>query len=321
MGSSRSRRSPCNQRLQHLHQVGGDLGAHVRLPDLHARRPRHARHRRRRGPADRETSSATARYVEGQLRELIALCEQVTGKQFDIDRLREVMGEANTLPLYQEVLARTSTARRPSTRYRRARSTWASRTPSAATAAGAVLHADRVRGDGSRCASGIGTMTDEKYRLLFVGVPATRSSAASSSCSPSGAACSSTRPTCGSRGGGIDLGFDYDLARPIESLAEEILLTSRRAMDSMFFCRSWQAKIVAECDVDGVVFHPIKSCRTVSTGLADSREWLMRAQRHPEPLHRVRHDGQAVVVRSPAEEPDRRLLRGPRQPQGTGSRR
>jgi benzoyl-CoA reductase subunit B len=28
-------------------------------------------------------------------------------------------------------------------------------------------------------------------------------------------------------------------------------------------------------DIDGVVFHPIKSCRTVSTGLADSRRALM----------------------------------------------
>jgi benzoyl-CoA reductase subunit B len=28
---------------------------------------------------------------------------------------------------------------------------------------------------------------------------------------------------------------------------------------------------------DGVVYHPIKSCRTVSTGLADSRRALMAA--------------------------------------------
>jgi len=27
--------------------------------------------------------------------------------------------------------------------------------------------------------------------------------------------------------------------------------------------------------IDGVVYHPIKSCRTVSTGLADGRRYLM----------------------------------------------
>ncbi len=33
--------------------------------------------------------------------------------------------------------------------------------------------------------------------------------------------------------------------------------------------------MIADYDADGVVFHPIKSCRTVSTGLADSRRSLL----------------------------------------------
>src|ERR1019366_7237245 len=37
------------------------------------------------------------RYVQAQITELIALCEQVTGIKFDIDRLREVMGYANEM--------------------------------------------------------------------------------------------------------------------------------------------------------------------------------------------------------------------------------
>ena len=35
------------------------------------------------------------------------------------------------------------------------------------------------------------------------------------------------------------------------------------------------APIIEPYRVDGVVYHPIKSCRTVSTGLADSRRALM----------------------------------------------
>ena len=35
------------------------------------------------------------------------------------------------------------------------------------------------------------------------------------------------------------------------------------------------AEILEPFHIDGVVFHPIKSCRTVSTGLADSRRALM----------------------------------------------
>ena len=37
------------------------------------------------------------RYVKAQLVELIELCEQITGKTLDIDRLREVLGYANTM--------------------------------------------------------------------------------------------------------------------------------------------------------------------------------------------------------------------------------
>ena len=37
------------------------------------------------------------KYVEGQLRELIDVCAEVTGKSFDIDRLREVLGYANEM--------------------------------------------------------------------------------------------------------------------------------------------------------------------------------------------------------------------------------
>ena len=72
------------------------------------------------------------------------------------------------------------------------------------------------------------------------------------------------------------------------------------------------SSMVDDFGADGIVFHPIKSCRTVSTGLADSRRALMKARRHPEPVHRVRHDGPAGRLGGPAQEPDRRLLRGPR---------
>jgi benzoyl-CoA reductase subunit B len=38
------------------------------------------------------------------------------------------------------------------------------------------------------------------------------------------------------------------------------------------------SRMIDEFDADGVVYHPIKSCRTVSTGLADSRRALMASR-------------------------------------------
>jgi benzoyl-CoA reductase subunit B len=71
------------------------------------------------------------------------------------------------------------------------------------------------------------------------------------------------------------LGFEYDLARPLDSLAEGTLIGVRHAMDAMFFHDRFLAADMEPFHLDGVVYHAIKSCRTVSTGLADGRRALM----------------------------------------------
>src|SRR6266545_1211705 len=129
-----------------------------------------------------------------------------------------------------------------------------------------------------KAAHHIGTLPEEKYRLLFVGVP----------CYPifrrfyelfsewGGTFVNSTY--LGFASGGLDLGFQYDLNRPLESLAEGTLLGIRRAGDAMMFQAE---RLVEQADtfhIDGIVYHPIKSCRTTSTGLADNRRAVMQAR-------------------------------------------
>jgi benzoyl-CoA reductase subunit B len=76
-------------------------------------------------------------------------------------------------------------------------------------------------------------------------------------------------------GGGFTDGFAYDLARPLESLAETLLLSAWRGFSTpMFFAQDWLAATVRDWSVDGICFHGVKSCRTTSTGLPDVREWL-----------------------------------------------
>ncbi len=120
-------------------------------------------------------------------------------------------------------------------------------------------------------ANGIGTTFDEKYRLVFVGVP----------CYPifrrfnemftewGGAFVGSSYMWFAS--GGANTGFQYDLSKPLDSLAEGLLVTTRDAMDTMFFSNRHIVDNIEPYKIDGVVYHPIKSCRTVSTGLADNR--------------------------------------------------
>ena len=165
------------------------------------------------------------------------------------------------------------------------------------TAEGADYFDRPGRGDGhTRRRAASARSTDERYRLVFVGVP----------CYPifrrfnemftewGGTFVNSTYLWFAS--GGAHARVQSTTWRdPFESLAEGLLIVGARdAMDSMFFQdRASLAIDRRHIDVDGVVFHPIKSCRTVSTGLADARRALMASRRHPEPVHRVRHDGPA----------------------------
>ena len=216
------------------------------------------------------------RYVESQIRELITLCEEVTGKKFDIDKLRETMRHTNEVSISWERLLELNKSK-PSifnaltdgTVYLGVANGFRG------TPEGTKYFQDLVQEMEYKAANGIGTLTDEQYRLIFVGVP----------CYPifrrfneifteaRGTFVNSTYLWFAS--GGTNRGYQYDLTKPIESLAEGLLFSVRDAMDSMFHQYAMVREMAQEYAIDGVVFHPIKSCRTVSTGLADSRRALM----------------------------------------------
>ncbi len=216
------------------------------------------------------------RYVEFQLRELITLCEEITGKPFDIDRLRETMRYTNAMSAAYERLLRVNQSQpAPFNALNEGTIYLGVANALRGTAEGAKYFQDLVEEMEYKAAHHIGTLPQEKYRLTFVGVP----------CYPifrrfyelfsewGGTFVNSTYMSFAT--GGIDLGFQYDLSRPLESLAEGILLGLRRAMDAMFFQHQWLVDSIEAYHIDGIVYHPIKSCRTVSTGLADNRRAVM----------------------------------------------
>jgi benzoyl-CoA reductase subunit B len=222
------------------------------------------------------------RYVLAQVKELFALCEEITGIKFDIDKLRQVLGYANTMNRgWQRVLELNQN--RPALFNALTDGTifLGISNVHRGTEVGAKYFEDLVEELEYKAANGIGTQTDEKYRLLFVGVP----------CYPifrrfnemfvewGGTFVNSTYLWFAS--GGTNLGFQYDLDHPIESLAEGILVSVREAMDSMFFQDQVLIELASTYQADGVVYHPVKSCRTVSTGLVDNRRSLMATRDIP----------------------------------------
>jgi len=216
------------------------------------------------------------RYVLAQLQELIPELERISGRRLDIDRLREAMAHANTMSRgWQRVLELNRS--RPSVFNALSDGTIYLGVSNGfrGTAEGARYFEDLAEEMAFKAERGIGTLTDERHRLLFVGVP----------CYPifrrftelftewGGTFVNSTYLHFAS--GGANLGYQYDLAHPLESLAEGLLIGVRDAMDNMFFQTQILAGMIDDYQADGVVFHPIKSCRTVSTGLADNRRALM----------------------------------------------
>ncbi len=226
------------------------------------------------GDADYENDR---RYVEVQLRELITLCEKVTKKKFDIDKFREILRLAIDMSAgWKRVLELNES--RPAVFNALTDGTIFLGVANGfrGTKIGSEYFKRLAEEMEYKAAHKIGGLTEEKHRLAFVGVP----------CYPifrrfnemftewGGTFVNSTYLWFAS--GGTNRGFQYDLKKPIESLADGVLMNVRDAMDSMFHQDRVLLDMCKDFHVDGIVYHPIKSCRTVSTGLADSRSYLSK---------------------------------------------
>ncbi|MDP6345000.1 MAG: 2-hydroxyacyl-CoA dehydratase family protein [Alphaproteobacteria bacterium] len=214
-------------------------------------------------------------YVLGQVRELIATCEQLTGKRFDIDRLREALGHAND---QMRAWARVHELNRnvpalynaitDGTVYLGVANAFKGRPE------GARFFEDLVEELEYKAANGIAALPDEQYRLIFMGVPCYPIFRRFDDLFASHGGTFVVSAYTSFASGGIDMGFQYDLDRPLESLAEGLMVTCQHGMEGIFHNDKWIRERLEDYSIDGVVYHPIKSCRTISTGLADSRRNL-----------------------------------------------
>ncbi len=232
------------------------------------------------GGTTKDDMERDRQYVEFQLKELIAQLEQLTGKAFDIDRLREVLDHTNRMGRAWRQVLRLNRSR-PAVFDAMMEGTIYLGVANAlrGTVAGAEYFEDLAEEMAYKSLHRISPLLERdhegEHRLIFVGVP----------CYPifrrfhqlfsewGGTFVSSTYTWFAS--GGLNLDFEYDLDRPLESLAEGVLLGVQRAGDSMLFHDRYLIEAIDEFEADGVVYHPIKSCRTVSTGLADSRRMVL----------------------------------------------
>jgi benzoyl-CoA reductase subunit B len=235
-------------------------------------------------------------FIRTQVRELIAVCEEISGQRFDIDRLREALGHTNTLFRgWRRMLELNRSTPAVFNALTDGTAYLGVGNALRGTTEGAVYFDNLIEELEYRVEHGIGTVHDEQFRLALTGVP----------CYPifrrfnelftewGGVFVNSTYLWFAS--GGAEVGFEYDLDDPLDSLAEGLLVTVRHAMDAMFFQDKALVDMIEPYNLDGIVFHPIKSCRTTSTGLADTRRAVVEESGVPTLFFESDHMDQRIV--------------------------
>ena len=221
--------------------------------------------------------AADLAYVTGQVHELIGLCERITGRRLDPDRLSHALDCTNRMgDAFRQMLAMNRQepacfdAVRQGGAYLGVFNAYRGSEAGVRYFRNALEELQQIR---QRCLRE--PPAEAPFRLLFAGLPCypLYSSFIRMFSTQGGLFVRSTYLQFAS--GGANLEYRFDTGRPVESFAEGLLLTTREAMDSMFLAGDRLFEAQAACRADGVVFHGVKSCRTVSTGLADARLALL----------------------------------------------
>jgi benzoyl-CoA reductase subunit B len=219
---------------------------------------------------------ADTRWVHSQFQDLILRCEKITGRKFDENRLSDVLANVNEmLQLWIEILA-----------FNRSRPAPYNAMLDGLTYMG-VLNAYRGTREGvefmrllhremaGKVARGEGRVANERFRLIFSGTPCYVNMRRMIDLFECHGGVFAAADYLTYAAGGLDsAGLMYDPSHPLESLAEVSTIAAQMGLSNHFFSHHALAQQVKDFAADGLVYHGIKSCRTVATSMADNREYL-----------------------------------------------
>lgn len=226
---------------------------------------------------------ADSRWVEAQFQDLIGRCEAITGKRFSMDRLAEVEDRVNKMVAHwNNVMALNRVCPAPYNAMLDGL-TYIGIMNVYRGAAEGVEFMQKLEAElKAKVARGEGRVPEERYRLLFSGTPCYVSMRRLVELFESWGGVFAYSDYLTFAAGGMDAGeLVYDTARPLESLAEVTALAAQRGLSNQFFAHERLAQQIKDYDVDGIVFHGIKSCRFVSSGMADTRDYLNKRLKIP----------------------------------------
>jgi benzoyl-CoA reductase subunit B len=222
-----------------------------------------------------EPNPADVRYVVSQLEELIALCESITGRKFDIDHLREILAHAARAEAgYARCKHLTRHHPAPFDAYFDSINMMGPINVLRGTPEAANFFDEAVTEFEGLVSQRLGPLSQERFRTVVEGPPPypyyksfrnlfTRWGAVA------------VQSTYSTVGGIWEWGFRHDPRRPLESIAEQMLyenLTNRSITARYDQIRRY----VEEWEADALVIHSIKSCRLFSAGQGDMRDYFTR---------------------------------------------
>ncbi|BBO21202.1 MAG: hypothetical protein AMXMBFR31_22930 [Candidatus Desulfobacillus denitrificans] len=226
-------------------------------------------------PGDAQHAADT-RWIEAQFKDLIEKCEKITGKRFDMDRLAEVEERVNKqVDHWNNVMALNQNVPAPYNAMLDGLTYIGIMNVHRGTEEGVEFMRRLEAHTRAKVARGEGRVAEERFRLLFSGTPCYVSMRRLVELFETWGGVFAYSDYLTFAAGGMDAAdMRYDTSRPLESLAEVTAMAAHRGLSNQFFAHERLAQQIKDYAVDGIVFHGIKSCRFVSSGMADTREFL-----------------------------------------------
>jgi len=214
-------------------------------------------------------------YVVRQLQELIDTCSRITGRPFDIDRLREVLAfSARAEEGWSGAKALCKRKPAPFDAYFDSINMMGPINVLRGTREAAEFFDFAVEAFEALAAQRKGPLAEERFRTIVEGPPPYPyyRNFRNLFAAWGAVAVNSTYSTVG---GLWEFGFRHDPRRPLESIAEQMLVENltNRSLTARY---QQIRRYVEEWEADALVIHSIKSCRLFSAGQGDMREYFTR---------------------------------------------
>jgi benzoyl-CoA reductase subunit B len=222
-----------------------------------------------------EPSPEDIKYVVRQLEEVIELCEKISGKRFDEDRLKDIVALARdaeelwcavkdlakNIPSPFDAYFDSTTMMGPLYVYRGTREC-------------VEFFQEALREFQEKVQLGLGTVPKENFRIVVEGPPPYPYFRTFRDLLARWGACT-VASTYSTVGGLWEFGFRHDPTRPLESIAEHMI--AQNLPNRNFLQRYEQIKrYVDQWAADALIIHSVKSCRLFSAGQGDMREYFAK---------------------------------------------